>query len=356
MAKTLYSIVANKLLEEIRAGHFVPGEPVPSSRDLCNLYGVSHLTAIRALSVLSRKGVLTHHRGRNYCVSRKFDLSSEGSKFLTLLFRHISSQGSEFYGNRILSGITIEAAAASVGTYFTPTATQFSRFHNQDLSKIIQEALSLPKQNIGFIADYFIPDEILAEIMKETHLPIVVIGRASQLPNVHSVVLDVLPAYESMINNVKRLGYNAFICSGSNDQNRYETQQQILFFQALSQKEEFVTILQDFNNKSRAQRIETLEKSINAFSGKRPLILAFSDEEARFIIDHLTNLNLRVPKQVGVVGFYGTRLATDFLPHLTSLSIQPETLGQFAAQLLISKDIRYQLHKIGMQFIFGETV
>ncbi len=356
MAKTLYSIVANKLIEEIRAGHYVPGEPVPSSRDLRSMYGVSHLTAIRALSLLARKGILTHYKGRNYCVSRKTDLLSAGSQFLTLLFRYISFQGAEFYGNRILSGITLEAASAAIGSYFTPAAIQFSRFRNLELTKIIDDALALPKQNIGFISDFFVPDEILSEIKKETHLPIIVIGRASQLPEVHSVVLDVLPAYRSMMNTIKRLGYNAFICSESSDQSRYETQQQHVFFEELSLQEQNVLILDKFSEQSRAQRIEALEKSLNGFSGKRTLIFAFSDEEARLILDHLSIINIKVPEQVGVVGFYGTRLASDFSPKLCCLSVQPEVLGQVAAQLLISKDMRYQVHKIGMQFEFGETI
>ena len=120
--------------------------------------------------------------------------------------------------------------------------------------------------------------------------------------------------------------------------------------------EENACDLVDFNRYSLAQEKVVLQNALAQFSGKRIAVIAASDYIARNVIDMLHELNLKVPEQVGVVSFYGTRLATDYPPKLSCISIRPENLGKAAADLLISKDTRYGVHEIPMEFMFGETI
>ena len=355
-----YIMIAKKIQTEIESGNLLPGMPVPSSREICRMYNVSHLTAIHALKMLSKKGFLSHLPGHNYSVSRKLDKMEDPLRFLTLLFRYISTSGREFFGNRIIGGITREASMASVSSLFVSSvihcyALRGPDLGEQDFAKILREALMIPPQNIGFIADFFIPDHILSEIMQETGRPAVVIGRVSSLPDVHSVVLDCLPAYQLMLKTLKRLGYDFFICCEYRKSMRYEAEQQHEFFLQVAATEEG-SMVQDFNCKSAAQRVEILERLLKRHKDRKCAILAPSDVDARWIIEHLKYLNIQIPEQVGVVGFYGTRLASEFLPKLSCLSCAPEMLGQVAAQLLISGDQHYRVHKIPMEFMFGETI
>ena len=227
--------------------------------------------------------------------------------------------------------------------------------HNSDFSSTLEEALTLPKQNIGFIADYFIPDEILEEIILQTKLPAVVIGRASKLPNIHSVVLDALPAYHIMLDILKRMGYDAFICCEDIHPARYEADQQHRFYQKLTEQENALNIV-EFNQVPLVQEKGLLRDAVAKFPGKRIAVLASSDYIARNVILLLQELELNVPMQIGVVSFYGTRIATDFSPKLSCISIRPEDLGKVAADLLISRDMQYRVHKIPMEFVFGETI
>lgn len=355
MAKYRYKIIADKILADIRSGALLPGMTVPSSRDLSKTYQVSQLTAMHALATLAKRGILLHNRGRNYYVSQKLESSQKNYHFLTLLFRYISTDAPEFYGNRIISGIFREASLSFIGSHFTANAARTIYLHQSDFSQTLEEALMLPRQNIGFIADYYIPDEILEAIILQTGLPMVVIGRVSKLPNVHSVVLNALPAYHSMLSTLKRLGYDAFICCEIGDLSRYEYQQQKQFFQELTQQENAIDIV-EYNKVPRIKQLGLLKNAIAALPGKRIAVLAPYDFIARNIIRDLETLNLKVPDQIGVVGFYGTRLATELSPKLGCLLAHPEDLGQIAAQLLISKNSHYQVHKIPMNFVFGETI
>ena len=355
MAKFYYRMIAEKICADIKSGELVPGMPIPSSRELAERFEVSQLTAIHALKHLVQKGILLHKPGKNYSVARKEDTQKNACRFLTLLFRYISTKGPEFYGNRIISGIMDEIGLSSVGTYFCASPAHIIRSQTTDFSAVLEEALMLPKQNIGFVADYFIPDKIIEEIIFKTRLPVVVIGRKSQLSNVHSVVLNTLPGYRFLYKTLKRLGYDGFICCETYDVMRDECLQQQMFFQELALTEKTVSIPQ-FNAISSVRQGELLRHALKQLAGKRVAILSPSDYSARKIIEFLEEENLKVPEQIGVTGFYGTRIATDFSPTLCCLSVLPEQLGKTAARLLLSNDTHYQIHEIPMDFVFGKTV
>ena len=360
MAKFQYRMIADKILTDIRKEVLLPGMNVPSSRDLSRIYSVSQITAVHALNFLAKRGVLLHKPGSNYTVSRKMENAGNQYQFLTLLFRYITADTPEFYGNRIIAGITREAASSSIASLLSANAAKTifmnkNHMNKSDFTSTIEEAMMLPKQNIGFIADYFIPDEILEEISSQTKLPVVVIGRASRLPNIHSVVMEALPAYHTMLDILKRMGYNAFICCEDIHPARYEANQQHQFYQKLAEQENALNIV-DFNQVPLVQEKGLLRDALAKFPGQRIAILASSDYIARNIILLLEELDLKVPEQIGVVSFYGTRIATDFSPKLSSISIRPEDLGKVAADLLISRDTKYRVHKIPMEFVFGETI
>ncbi len=348
-------MIAEKICADIKSGELVPGMPIPSSRELAERFEVSQLTAIHALKHLVQKGILLHKPGKNYSVARKEDTQKNACRFLTLLFRYISTKGPEFYGNRIISGIMNEIGLSSVGTYFCASPAHIIRSQTTDFSAVLEEALMLPKQNIGFVADYFIPDKIIEEIIFKTRLPVVVIGRKSQLSNVHSVVLNTLPGYRFLYKTLKRLGYDGFICCETYDVMRDECLQQQMFFKELSTIENTIRIPQ-FNAVSPVRQGELLHQALKRLSGKRVAVLAPNDYYARKIIEFLQKENLKVPEQIGVTGFYGTRIATDFSPALCCLSVLPEQLGKTAARLLMTNDTHYQIHEIPMAFVFGETI
>ena len=356
MAKYLYWMIADRVLADIKAGVLTPGMNAPSSRDLSKEFGVSQITALKALIHLARRGFLQHKSGQNYFVSHKAESQQSKYQFLTLLFRHVSTSGPEFYGNSIISGIIQEASSAAVGIHFTANAARTIYLQKYDFSKTVEEALKLPREhNLGFIADYYIQDDILEKISLQTQLPIAVIGRESSLPNVHSVVLNALTSYRYLFNTLKRLGYEAFICCESGENLRYEFQQQHQFFQEL-EGQGSTAVITEFNSLTSVQQWTLIRRAMESLGKKHVAILATSDIMARSIIANLEEHGIGVPAQVGVVGFYGTRVATETQPRLSCLSVHPENMGKLAVKLLLSGDKRYQVHPIAMDFVFGETI
>ncbi|MGR9091334.1 MAG: GntR family transcriptional regulator [Gammaproteobacteria bacterium] len=63
-----YTAVATELVEEIRAGKYVPGDLLPSEPELTRRFGVSRHTVRAALRSLYEKGLVVSQRGRGTIV------------------------------------------------------------------------------------------------------------------------------------------------------------------------------------------------------------------------------------------------------------------------------------------------
>ncbi|MEU8377901.1 GntR family transcriptional regulator [Streptosporangium sp. NPDC048865] len=64
-----YRAIAADLAAKIRAGHYAPGEALPSQRDLSASYGVTLMTLRQALRRLSDEGLISQQAGRGTFVS-----------------------------------------------------------------------------------------------------------------------------------------------------------------------------------------------------------------------------------------------------------------------------------------------
>lgn len=63
-----YEQIAESLRRRIADGEFGPGDLLPSSRDLCEQWGVSRATAVKAMDILRADGLVVPHQGRGFSV------------------------------------------------------------------------------------------------------------------------------------------------------------------------------------------------------------------------------------------------------------------------------------------------
>ncbi|MEV7343947.1 GntR family transcriptional regulator [Streptomyces sp. NPDC093544] len=69
MAVLKYEEIAESLRARIAAGEFVPGDTIPSGRDLADQWDVSRATAIKAVDVLRNDGVVVAKQGTGFVVT-----------------------------------------------------------------------------------------------------------------------------------------------------------------------------------------------------------------------------------------------------------------------------------------------
>lgn len=68
-AEPLYLQIQNRLVEQIRAGEFKPGEQVPSELEIAARYSVSRMTGRKALDELVSRGLLFRRKGKGTFVA-----------------------------------------------------------------------------------------------------------------------------------------------------------------------------------------------------------------------------------------------------------------------------------------------
>jgi DNA-binding GntR family transcriptional regulator len=68
MPRLKYEQIADHLRARITEGEFGPGETLPSGRDLCEQFGVSRATVIKAMDVLRHDGVVVARQGSGFTI------------------------------------------------------------------------------------------------------------------------------------------------------------------------------------------------------------------------------------------------------------------------------------------------
>jgi LacI family transcriptional regulator len=71
MTSPLYQQVKQELLAAIASGEYSPGRPFVTQREICERFGVSHATAVRALNDLANEGYVVRRRGQGTFVAER---------------------------------------------------------------------------------------------------------------------------------------------------------------------------------------------------------------------------------------------------------------------------------------------
>jgi DNA-binding LacI/PurR family transcriptional regulator len=104
----LYRQIIDELRADIARGAFVPGKPFVSQRDVCERFGVSTATAVRALNEMVSLGILVRQRGRGTFVAEPNPQPSSSPERSSDLACILFGLGSG-HVSRMLAGV--EAAA-----------------------------------------------------------------------------------------------------------------------------------------------------------------------------------------------------------------------------------------------------
>lgn len=111
-ARPLYQQVKQALLADIAAGRYSAGRPFVTQREICERFGVSHATAVRALNDLAAEGHLVRRRGQGTFVAERAESERDGPKrtdgTIACILQHHGPHVSQ-----LLAGV--EAACAEFG-------------------------------------------------------------------------------------------------------------------------------------------------------------------------------------------------------------------------------------------------
>ena len=78
-ARPLYAQLKETILDEIASGQLKPGDQLPSHRELCETYQMSHMTVRRAITELTNEGVINAVPGKGIYVAEPKEDADSGA-------------------------------------------------------------------------------------------------------------------------------------------------------------------------------------------------------------------------------------------------------------------------------------
>ncbi len=109
----LYAQLKEELIASIARGELVPGDQLPSQRELAERHGMSHMTIRRAIDELRHEGVVHAIPGKGlYVAQRKLDAESDP----LLSFTEEMSRRGQTAGSQVLAAELVGASTVLAGT------------------------------------------------------------------------------------------------------------------------------------------------------------------------------------------------------------------------------------------------
>lgn len=352
--KPLYRKIAEAIYNDIRNGTLPVGSVVPSTRELHEKYFVSHVTALRALNLLTQKQVIVKQTGSNFRVAKRLDMLNRRIKCIGGLFRPFSIRKSDCYYNELMSGAMHETALSGMNIIFSGSVgSSFMAQQNPDFAGIVESATQMAQYVEGFLADSWLPDAVLQEILDNTHLPMVVVDRTTKL-SASSVVYDNLQALRAVMPTLLRMGYECFVGVDSGIDYYYGNIQQ-QFFAEVAAGHPFCAV-HDFNRFAYAVTIPQIIAGVKKFGKRRTVIFMPSDTEAVNCIECLREQGLNVPEFAGVISCRNIQSIINTPYKLTTMALKAEELGAEAVRILLNDKMSHGEYTLPMDFRFGETI
>lgn len=345
--KTLFNQVCDHIAAEIESGTIPEGGRIPSMRELCEKFQVSHLTVLRAYRELQEKKLIVK-QGKWYIASL---LKSSGIKhcsgvICSLLRPMLPTTLKDNYTNDINSGLYQEFLHNGLGIFSPPETVPLcaTGMWWQSTEKVIpvlrESALKAADFCDGFIFDPKIPDDTIGFILSRTGKPGVLIDRKSDL-DIDCVTPDNTGAVTLACETAFRYGYRKFlfIQNSKASWNSSRRDEAFLEFARKRLSPENWSIAADWTELVKEKMLPGLHKAVDKMKQTpEPFAVIVSyDPFARHLIRLLEEYGTYLKKDYGLCGIGGDIITISNEPFLTSVRINPAELGTLAAKQLISR-------------------
>ena len=177
----LYEQVKRKLLDAIGSGEYSPGVPFVTQREICERFGVSHATAVRALNDLASEGYVVRRRGSGtFVAERPVRRSQETGRSISCVLQF---QGPHV--SQLLAGIEATCAELGYRLYLTHCEGDPRREERALLDALDHRADGI----IVYPAQESAPDSAYTEVLSRG-VPLVLLDRYRPELATDAVVAD----------------------------------------------------------------------------------------------------------------------------------------------------------------------
>lgn len=315
-----YRLLADELRRQIESRELRPGDRLPTFAEMRSQHNVTSTTIERVYSLLENEGLIKRQQGSGTFVSEQKRSSTGNIGFLF----HVQSLTNP-YELDLLAGMKREAMRHGMEILLLNAQER-----NTDYDKIdaivmycdIAEATALnlpanlPSALLFETCPEFtciVPDDFEGAKMATQYL--IALG--------HRNIAYLQHSYDDSIGWQRQAGYQAALRETGIAMNNG-------FIKQFDKSPE-----QDYRETSEIAMRKWLEE------GWRELgctaILAHNDEAAIGVVSALASIGLRVPQDVSVMGFDGTKISDLCTPRLTSIKVPLQEIGSRAIKVLLDQ-------------------
>ncbi|HBQ64203.1 MAG TPA: GntR family transcriptional regulator [Clostridiales bacterium] len=369
----LYEKIFNFIKRKIEAGEYAPGQQVPSEKELCSLFNVSTITAVRALIELERAKYIVRRKGSGSFVSStdEINISREdtnfGEKMIALIVPFDTKEGKMFECVRGISS-------------YLKDKDYYLTIHNSQSDFKIEEQLlyKMQKSNVRGVILYPLVTSQNVEVlnvMNANRYPIVTIDKYYDGVPISAVVADnfrggYLAAEEHINNGHKRIAFvtDARINDKSSLRDRHHGYCQALVDHGISIDPELIVCWDNdyfkviekaagsqeeiFKQVHEKVVLELKEKNVTAFCVSH-------DHLALRLMNLCSELGINIPDDLAIVGFDNIPMLNYMTPALTTIEQDFYSIGYTSAEILMDqiegKNRLYTKEIIPVKFIEGES-
>ncbi len=320
----LYWQIKEKIKEEVKKGRWKPGERVYTEEEIEKVFGVSRITAVKALNELEREGYVLRKRGKGSIVIPREE--EVRGKLVYLMMR---TEGHIFHplAESIMRNLN--------GDGYHPLAYDFE---NSNLEKRWKEILSFGGEALVINGLSVFPFHLLDKSLQELPFLVFVLNYENKEKKYRGGYV---------LSDYKEGGYLAV------KHLLEQGHQKILFFTYPPQPQPYFYINSLLSGCQKAFREKGLdyrnsflieidepgkneEKLTGILSGPdRPTaVFSFGDSRCKDIFAAARKLHLSIPEDLAVIGYYNSPWCEILHPTLTSISIREEEIGGEVARLI----------------------
>lgn len=324
-----YHQLKSVVLNQIKSGRLKPGDKIPSESQLCKEYSISKITTGKAISALSAEGLLYRIQGKGTFVSPEKPRRKTG--LIGILVRELDKP---YIWGEVARAVEEEIYKTGGSLLLGHTDNNYQRF-----KKYIQ--LYQERKVDGLIIASLMTEEkkyekvnlsLLRQIEKAS-IPYVIIDGYLKNHPADCVIINNEEMSYSLTNHLLEQGYRriAFIsglyCSSAED--RLNGYKKALKEACISCDENLISF-----SKGRFEKDAYLLAKNLLAKQKPDAFFGVNDVFAYGAFKAIEEAGLKVPKDIGLVGFDDSDIAYKLKIPLTTARQPREEIGKRAVQLL----------------------
>lgn len=323
MSKNLkYLVVKQSIMDQIHRGELKPNDKLPSEKEYSEAFNVSEITIRKALSELVNEGLITRTKRKGTFVNDPVSVESS-SRLLALVL------SAEDYFD--VSYMKIIKGAQSMAAEYN-----YSLIVEWSSNNLAQEAETIRKMldmNVdGFIIYPYDPIKSLSNYMliEQKSIPYVLLDRYninhpcyfSGCSNFDGAVIATKELLRLKHTKIKFVGYHFFLNS---EQERYDGYCSVMRQAGLEANQDSLLVNIDYE----ILKQQILNRDITA-------LFCCNDRLAIKIMKKLTELGVRIPQDVSIIGYDDWDAAQNTLIGLTTVRQNFNEIGANATHMLMS--------------------